>query len=213
MSGSASAYSLQYDGFGKLPDVQDPDANSHVTFIGANVVNNGPSYSNFKDRFGDHWADDSNPGKYNTTGDVNLTYTQDIFDNVLANDSMAEPEYFDIFGAGLVYGSTGISADHDQAKLDGNVSILLKDIRLTEADGSGKPGVSVFGAGGTQGAVGDASMTGNITIVLENVYSHDSDVSGGGETNGTSDPMAPTMDTSIDVTGEISITLIKAALV
>ena len=207
LSGSASAYSLQYDGFGKLPDVQDPDANSHVTFIGANVVNNGPSYSNFKDRFGDHWADDSNPGKYNTTGDVNLTYTQDIFDNVLADDSMAEPEYFDIFGAGLVYGSTGISADHDQAKLDGNVSILLKDIRLTEADGSGKPGVSVFGAGGTQGAVGDASMTGNITIVLENVYSHDSDVSGGGETNGTSDPMAPTMDTSIDVTGDISITL------
>ena len=207
MSGSASAYSLQYDGFGKLPDVQDPDANSHVTFIGANVVNNGPSYSNFKYRFGDHWADDSNPGKYNTTGDVNLTYTQDIFDTVLADDSMAEPEYFDIFGAGLVYGSTGISADHDQAKLDGNVSILLKDIRLTEADGSGKPGVSVFGAGGTQGAVGDASMTGNITIVLENVYSHDSDVSGGGETNGTSDPMAPTMDTSIDVTGDISITL------
>lgn len=58
-----------------------------------------------------------------------------------------------------------------------------------------------------RGTVGDASMTGDITIVLENVYSFDSDVSGGGETNGVDNPTAPTADTSIDVTGDIAITL------
>lgn len=205
MSSSASAaLSLQYDGFGATPELGISHAH---TFVGANVVNNGPYYSNFVDRFGDHSADPSNPGKYNTTGDVNLTYTQSVFDNILEDDTLPKPTYFDIFGAGLVFGSLGSEVGANQAKLDGNVSILLKDIRLTEADGSGKPAFSVFGAGGMRGTVGDASMTGDITIVLENVYSFDSDVSGGGETNGVYDPTAPTADTSIDVTGDISITL------
>lgn len=205
MSNSASAaLSLQYDGFGATPELGIRHAH---TFVGANVVNNGPYYSNFVDRFGDHSADPSNPGKYNTTGDVNLTYTQSVFDKIIADDTLPEPEYFDIFGAGLVFGSHGSEVGANQAKLDGNVSILLKDIRLTEADGSGKPGFSVFGAGGMRGTVGDASMTGDITIVLENVYSFDSDVSGGGETNGVDNPTAPTADTSIDVTGDIAITL------
>lgn len=205
MSNSASAaLSLQYDGFGATPELGIRHAH---TFVGANVVNNGPYYSNFVDRFGDHSADPSNPGKYNTTGDVNLTYTQSVFDKILADDTLSKPAYFDIFGAGLVFGSLGSEVGANQAKLDGNVSILLKDIRLAEADGSGKPAFSVFGAGGMQGAVGDASMTGDIAIVLENVYSLDSDVSGGGETNGVYDPTAPTADTSIDVTGDIAITL------
>lgn len=205
MSSSASAaLSLQYDGFGATPELGISHAH---TFVGANVVNNGPYYSNFVDRFGDHSADPSNPGKYNTTGDVNLTYTQSVFDKILENDTLPKPTYFDIFGAGLVFGSHSSEVGANQAKLDGNASILLKDIRLTEADGSGKPGFSVFGAGGMRGTVGDASMTGDITIVLENVYSFDSDVSGGGETNGVYDPTAPTADTSIDVTGDISITL------
>ena len=204
MSGSASAYSLQYDGFGATPELGISHAH---TFVGANVVNNGPYYSNFVDRFGDHSADPSNPGKYNTTGDVNLTYTQSVFDTILEDDTLPKPTYFDIFGAGLVFGSLGSEVGANQAKLDGNVSIHLKDIRLAEADGSGKPAFSVFGAGGMRGTVGDASMTGDITIVLENVYSFDSDVSGGGETNGVYDPTAPTADTSIDVTGDISITL------
>ena len=205
MSSSASAaLSLQYDGFGATPELGISHAH---TFVGANVVNNGPYYSNFVDRFGDHSADPSNPGKYNTTGDVNLTYTQSVFDTILENDTLPKPTYFDIFGAGFVFGSLGSEVGANQAKLDGNVSIHLKDIRLAEADGSGKPAFSVFGAGGMRGTVGDASMTGDITIVLENVYSFDSDVSGGGETNGVYDPTAPTADTSIDVTGDISITL------
>lgn len=205
MSNSASAaLSLQYDGFGAKVEL-GPGYYDH-TFVGANVVNNGYTGSNFTDRFGDH-SDPSGSGKYNTTGDVNLTYTQSVFDKILANDTLTKPGYFDIFGAGLVFGSSGSSTDDNQAKLDGNVSIHLKDIRLTEADGSGKPGFSVFGAGGMQGAVGDASMRGDVSIVLENVYSYDSDVSGGGETNGADDPAAPTMNTSIDVTGDIAITL------
>lgn len=205
LSNSASAaLSLQYDGFGAKVEL-GPGYYDH-TFVGANVVNNGYTGSNFTDRFGDH-SDPSGSGKYNTTGDVNLTYTQSVFDKILANDTLTKPGYFDIFGAGLVFGSSGSSTDDNQAKLDGNVSIHLKDIRLTEADGSGKPGFSVFGAGGMQGAVGDASMRGDVSIVLENVYSYDSDVSGGGETNGADDPAAPTMNTSIDVTGDIAITL------
>ncbi len=205
MSSSASAaLSLQYDGFGATPELGISHAH---TFVGANVVNNGPYYSNFVARFGDHSADPSNPGKYNTTGDVNLTYTQSVFDKILENDTLPKPTYFDIFGAGFVFGSLGSEVGANQAKLDGNVSIHLKNIRLAEADGSGKPAFSVFGAGGMRGTVGDASMTGDITIVLENVYSFDSDVSGGGETNGVYDPTAPTADTSIDVTGDISITL------
>ena len=145
MSGSASAYSLQYDGFGATPELGISHAH---TFVGANVVNNGPYYSNFVGRFGDHSADPSNPGKYNTTGDVNLTYTQNVFDKILENDTLPRPTYFDIFGAGLVFGSLGSEVGANQAKLDGNVSIHLKDIRLAEADGSGKPAFSVFGAGG-----------------------------------------------------------------
>ena len=203
---------MKYDGFGAK--VELGTSYYDHTLVGANVVNNGYPESNFTDRFGDH-SDPSGSGKYNTTGDVNLTYTQNVFDNILADDTLSETEYFAIIGAGLVFGSIGSSVDANQAKLDGNVSILLKDIRLTEADGSGKPGVSVFGAGGSQGAVGDASMTGDITIVLENVYSHDSDVTGGGLTEGfggddTEDPddqFAPTMNTNVDVTGDIVITL------
>ena len=146
LSGSASAYSLQYDGFGAK--VELGTSYYDHTLVGANVVNNGYPESNFTDRFGDHWADDSNPGKYNTTGDVNLTYTQSVFDKILGDDTLSKPTYFDIFGAGLVFGSLGSEVGANQAKLDGNVSIHLKDIRLAEADGSGKPAFSVFGAGG-----------------------------------------------------------------
>ena len=62
------------------------------------IINNGYPESNFTDRFGDH-SDPSGSGKYNTTGDVNLTYTQNVFDNILADDTLSETEYFAIIGA------------------------------------------------------------------------------------------------------------------
>lgn len=55
-------------------------------------------------------------------------------------------------------------------------------------------------------------MKGDISIVFDNFYGIDSDVSGGGETKGPSDLLSPTMNTSIDVRGDISINLNNSTL-
>ena len=195
IAGSAAAatneYSLQYNGIGVKAKYADYASEHRHFFIGGNFVNHGPTekesgdtdyYYNAVDRYGDHTADPNNVEKYNTIGDISLTYTESTFRNAIADETLAAPKDFEIYGGGLVFGSvsSGDQLGGNQANVKGDVNLVFQDITTRKHENDeGLQGFVVFGGGAIHTNFGRAILEGNTHITLKNVNSPVSEVMGG----------------------------------
>lgn len=231
--GAAAAtneYSLQYNGIGVKAEYADYASEHSHYFIGGNFVNHGPTekesgdadyYYNAVDRYGDHTADPNNVEKYNTIGDISLTYTESTFRNAIADETLAAPKDFEIYGGGLVFGSVG-SGDQlggNQANVKGDVNLVFQDITTRKHENDeGLQGFDVFGGGAIHTNFGRAILEGNTHITLKNVNSPVSEVMGGGLVNGgglresEADPYRPKTNADASVKGNVTIDVSDSTL-
>ena len=223
-------YSLQYNGFGVKAEYADYASEHSHFFIGGNFVNHGPTekesgdtdyYYNAVDRYGDHTADPNNVEKYNTIGDISLTYTESTFRNAIADETLAAPKDFEIYGGGLVFGSvsSGDQLGGNQANVKGDVNLVFQDITTRKHENDeGLQGFDVFGGGAIHTNFGRAILEGNTHITLKNVNSPVSEVMGGGLVNGgglresEADPYRPKTNADASVKGNVTIDVSDSTL-
>lgn len=231
--GAAAAtneYSLQYNGIGVKAEYADYASEHSHFFIGGNFVNHGPTekesgdadyYYNAVDRYGDHTADPNNVEKYNTIGDISLTYTESTFRNAIADETLAAPKDFEIYGGGLVFGSvsSGDQLGGNQANVKGDVNLVFQDITTRKHENDeGLQGFVVFGGGAIHTNFGRAILEGNTHITLKNVNSPVSEVMGGGLVNGgglresEADPYRPKTNADASVKGNVTIDVSDSTL-
>lgn len=219
MSASGAA-SLQYEGLGIKPQFQDYANGNNQFLVGGNFVNHGPYLDNkpiyTTDWYGNH--QDLNARfstKFCTYGDVNLEYTQKVIDDAIKN--VAKPHDFEIYGGGLVFGSTGGTFSSplpdvgaNRANVYGNVSINMHDIGSETNDFL----FALYGGGAVHSNLGEAIVDGNVDINLTKIYSTDGYVIGGGTLYGYCPPdwQGPNSNGNADVTGNVSITVKNSTL-
>lgn len=217
---ASGAASLQYDGLGIKPQFQEYARYSNHFMVGGNFVNHGPHQDNTPiyttDWYGNHQDLSARfSTKFCTYGDVNLDYTQKVFDDAIIN--VAKPDDFEIYGGGLVFGSVGgkfpgtlPDVGANRANVYGNVSVVMQDIGSHTNDFS----FTLYGGGAVHSNLGEAIVDGNVDIDITNIHSTEGYILGGGTVNGirTSNWDGPNSNGNADVTGNVEISVENSAL-